>query len=223
MALAHAWELTPKEAIALQQRLRRRVVTEDRFGTIRRVAGIDVGFDHGGAITRAAVVVLAFPALEPLEQAIARLPTRFPYVPGLLSFREIPAILAALAKLKKKPDLLLVDGHGIAHPRRFGIACHLGVYTGLPAIGVGKSRLIGEHGRVPATRGRWAALTDADETIGAVLRSRAGVNPIYVSCGHRVSLERAVRLTMACVTRYRLPQTTRYAHSLASRQPLSRH
>ena len=222
MGLSHAWDLTPKEAIALQQRLRRRVVTQDRFGTIRHVAGVDVGFDNDGAVTRAAVVVLAFPALTPVDQAIARLPTRFPYVPGLLSFREIPAILAALGKLRTKPDLLLVDGQGMAHPRRFGIACHLGLYAGIPAIGVAKTRLTGEHGKVPAARGGWAPLTDAGETIGAVLRTRAGVKPIYVSCGHRVSLASAIALTMACVTRYRLPETTRCAHGLASHGRLPR-
>ena len=222
MGLSHAWNLTPKEAIALQQRLRRRVVTEDRFGTIRHVAGVDVGFEADGAVTRAAVVVLAFPALTPVDQAIARLPTRFPYVPGLLSFREIPAILAALKKLKTRPDLLLVDGHGLAHPRRFGIACHLGLYTDFPAIGVAKSLLVGEHRAVPRTRGRWTPLINAGDTIGAVLRSRAGVKPIYVSPGHRVSLESAVELVMACVKRYRLPETTRCAHSLASHGRLLR-
>ena len=222
MGLTHAWDLTPGEAIALQQKLRHRVVTEDRFGKIRHVAGVDVGFEHDGAVTRAAIAVLAYPALAPIDQASARLPTRFPYVPGLLSFREIPAILAALKKLRTKPDLLLVDGQGIAHPRRFGIASHLGLYAGIPAIGVAKTRLTGEHGKVPQARGSWAPLVHDGETIGAVLRSRAGVKPIYVSCGHRVSLASAIAFTMACVTRYRLPETTRCAHGLASHGKLPR-
>ncbi len=222
MGLLHAWDLTPGDAIALQQKLRHRVVTEDRFGRIRHVAGVDVGFEHNGAVTRAAIAVLAFPALLPVDQASARLPTRFPYVPGLLSFREIPAILAALKKLRIKPDLLLVDGQGIAHPRRFGIASHLGLYAGIPSIGVAKTRLTGEHGKVPQARGGWAPLVHAGVTIGAVLRSRAGVKPIYVSCGHRVSLASAISFTMACVTRYRLPETTRCAHGLASHGKLPR-
>jgi deoxyribonuclease V len=222
MRALHGWNLTPTEAIALQQRLRGRIELADRYGTIRNVAGVDVGFERDGAVTRAAVVVLSFPGLLPLDQALARQPTRFPYVPGLLSFREIPAILAALKKLKIRPDLLLVDGHGLAHPRRFGIACHLGLYADIPAIGVAKSLLVGEHGPVPRARGRWTPLVAAGETIGGVLRSRAGVKPVYVSPGHRVSLERAVEFAMACVKRYRLPETTRCAHGLASHGRLPR-
>ena len=222
MRSLHSWNLTPAEAIALQQRLRGRITLADRYGTIRRVAGVDVGFEGDGAITRAAIVVLSFPGLLPLDQALARQPTRFPYVPGLLSFREIPAILAALEKLDTRPDLLLVDGHGLAHPRRFGIACHLGLYADIPAIGVAKSLLVGEHRAVPRARGRWTPLTEAGETIGAVVRSRAGVKPIYVSPGHRVSLLSAVELVMACVKRYRLPETTRCAHGLASHGRLPR-
>ncbi|HFC53761.1 MAG TPA: deoxyribonuclease V, partial [Gammaproteobacteria bacterium] len=151
------------------------------------------------------------------EYAIARRPTSFPYVPGLLSFREIPAILEALQKLERPPDLLLVDGQGTAHPRRFGIASHLGVVTGIPSIGVAKSRLIGQHGEPPDERGAWTPLQEGEETIGAVLRSRKGVRPIYVSPGHCVTLERALEYVMRCVTRYRLPETTRQAHRLASR------
>jgi len=147
---------------------------------------------------------------------VAELPVAFPYVPGLLSFRELPAVLAALAGLAQPPDLLLVDGQGLAHPRRFGIACHLGVLTGLPCIGVAKTRLVGVHEPVPDRRGAWVPLHDRGEVIGAVLRSRVGVKPIYVSVGHRLSLRRAVEWVMACTGRYRLPQTTRAAHALAS-------
>ncbi len=212
----HSWDLSPREAIALQRELAGLVEREDRFDPPARVAGIDVGFEVGGAVTRAAVVVLDFATLEPIEHAVARRPTTFPYVPGLLSFREAPAVIDALERLERLPDLLLCDGQGIAHPRRFGIACHLGVLTDLPAVGVAKSRLIGVHGEVPEERGAWAPLTDGDEVIGAVLRSRAGVKPLYVSGGHRVGLESALKLTMACVTRYRLPETTRRSHRLAS-------
>jgi deoxyribonuclease V len=180
------------------------------------VAGIDVGFEEAGSVTRAAVAVLAFPTLRPLESALARLPTAFPYVPGLLSFREIPAVLEALHQLSAPPDLLLCDGQGYAHPRRFGLACHLGVLTGLPSIGVAKSRLLGTHGPLPAHKGAWVPLLDGEETVGAVLRTRTGVAPLYVSIGHRVTLPTAIHWVLACTTRYRLPETTRQAHRLAS-------
>jgi deoxyribonuclease V len=212
----HRWNLTPAEAISLQEKLRHRVIPRDRLGRVRRVAGVDVGFERDGAVTRAAVAVLGFPGLELVDWAVARMPTRFPYVPGLLSFRETPAVLKALAKLKQGPDLLLCDGQGLAHPRRFGFACHLGLLADIPSIGVAKTRLIGEHEAVPGNRGGWAPLVDRGEVIGAVLRTRPGVKPLFVSVGHRVSLGTAIRWVMACVTRYRLPETTRWAHRLAS-------
>lgn len=213
--IPHRWDLTPKEAVRLQQELRSKVIAEDCLSEVRLVAGLDAGFDDKNT-ARAAVAVLSFPQLELVEQAIARVPVTFPYVPGLLSFRELPALVTALEKLKNIPDLLLDDGQGVAHPRRFGIASHLGVITGIPAIGVAKTRLIGEHGTVPKRRGAWAPLMDGDETIGAVLRTRAGVKPLYVSVGHKIGLETAVHYVMACCTRYRLPETTRWAHRLAS-------
>jgi deoxyribonuclease V len=212
----HAWDLTPREAIALQTELRGRVERKDRIGAVRRIAGVDVGFEQDGRVTRAAVAVLAYPGLALVEQLVVRVATTFPYVPGLLSFREAPAVLAAFERIRIAPDLILYDGQGIAHPRRFGIASHVGLLLDCPSIGVAKSRLVGAH-RMPATRrGAWTPLRDAGEVIGAVLRTRAGVKPLYVSIGHRVSLETAVRWTMACVTRYRLPETTRWAHRLAS-------
>jgi deoxyribonuclease V len=202
--------------MALQRQLASQVITEDRLGQVQTVAGVDVGFEEQGKITRAAVVVLRLDDLSLIEQVIAQQPTRFPYIPGLLSFRECPAILAALEKLTVLPDLLLCDGQGIAHPRRFGIACHLGVLTDLPSIGVGKSRLVGKHGSVPDTRGDWTPLVDRRETVGAVLRTRTGVSPVFVSPGHRISLPTAIDYVMACTTRYRLPETTRAADKLAS-------
>jgi len=210
--------VSPREAVAIQRELAPRVIRRDDFdaGAIRTVAGVDVGFEDGGRITRAAVAVLDYESLAMTAQAMARRPTTFPYVPGLLSFRELPAVLEALDKLQWPPDILLCDGQGIAHPRRLGIAAHLGLSTGLPAIGVGKSRLIGRHDAVPAGRGEWTPLRDRDEIIGAVLRTRKGVQPIYVSIGHRISLETAVAVVMACTTKYKLPETTRAAHRLAS-------
>ncbi len=212
----HRWDVTPKEAIALQLALRGEVVTEDRLGPVRHVAGVDVGFEDGNRTTRAAVAVLTFPGLELADRAIARIPTSFPYVPGLLSFREVPAVIAALERLAVAPDLLLCDGQGYAHPRRFGLACHLGLLCDLPSIGVAKTRLIGEHREPGSQKGDWAPLLDDGETIGAVLRSRVGVKPLYVSIGHRVSLETAIHYALACTARYRLPETTRWAHRLAS-------
>jgi deoxyribonuclease V len=210
------WPTNLAEARAVQESLRGQVIAADRFGRLNTVAGVDVGFEKNGTVTRAAAVVLEFPGLEPREQAIARQPTRFPYVPGFLSFREAPAVLAALEKLRAKPDLLLCDGQGLAHPRRFGIACHLGLLTDIPSIGVAKSRLVGTHDEVPQQKGAWRPLKDGDEVIGAVLRTRTRVSPVYVSVGHRVSLASAIDIVLRCTTRYRLPETTRRAHRLAS-------
>ena len=212
----HAWDLSPKQAIAIQQQLRHLVTLSDQFDGVELVAGVDVGFEEKGKITRAAIAVLDFPALNMIEHSIARLPTGFPYVPGLLSFREIPAVLKALEGLTRLPDLLLCDGQGIAHPRRFGIACHLGILTGIPAIGVAKSRLIGSHDPLGTTKGEWVPLQDKGECIGAVLRTRTNVNPLYISPGHKICLETAIEYVLACTTRYRLPETTRQAHKLAS-------
>lgn len=215
-ALAHGWEITPKEAIALQRELAPRVIREDRLGPVSRIAGVDAGFEDEGRVTRAAVVVLSYPGLEVLDRCVVRVPTRFPYVPGLLSFREAPAVLQAFEGLSRMPDLILYDGHGIAHPRRFGIASHVGVLLDIPCIGAAKSRLVGEHAQPARDRGAWTPLTHDGEVIGAVLRTRSGVQPIYVSIGHRISLRSAIDWVLACSPRYRLPETTRWAHRLAS-------
>jgi deoxyribonuclease V len=212
----HDWPTTAPDAIALQNSLRGEIITTDQLGSVQHVAGVDVGFEDAGATTRAAVAVLSFPDLKLQTQAIARRPTTFPYIPGLLSFREIPAVLAALEQLNLTPDLLLCDGQGIAHPRRLGIACHLGLLVDLPAIGVAKSLLVGQYSEVPDQKGAWVPLQHRGETIGAVLRTRSGTKPLYISSGHRVSLETAIEFVMRCTTKYRLPETTRHAHKLAS-------
>ena len=185
-------------------------------GPPERVAGIDIGFERNGTVTRAAAVVLGYPGLELVDKAIARRPTRFPYVPGLLSFRECPAAVAALGALAASADVLVCDGQGYAHPRRFGLACHLGLLTGLPSIGVAKSRLIGVHEPVPDRKGAWVPMRDGGETIGAVLRTRKGVRPVFVSVGHGFMLTEAVDLVLSLTPRFRLPETTRQAHRLAS-------
>lgn len=212
----HEWVLTTEAAVGIQQQLRQEIVTHDQFGAVNYVAGIDVGFEDEGATTRAAVAVLRYPDLQLCDQSIARRPTTFPYIPGFLSFREVPAVLDALEQIKTVPDLLLCDGQGIAHPRRFGIACHVGLLTDMPAIGVGKSLLVGKAEDPPDERGAWVPLMHKGDRIGAVLRTRPGTKPLYISSGHRISLESAIAFVMGCTTKYRLPETTRHAHKLAS-------
>ena len=217
MTLPHSWDLTPAEARRLQEECRDRVVRQDLIaGPPVRVAGIDIGFERNGTVTRAAAVVLRYPELEVVDTAIARRPTNFPYVPGLLSFRECPAALRALYGLTATADVLICDGQGYAHPRRFGLACHLGLLSGVPSIGVAKSRLIGVHDPVPDTKGAWVPLRDGGETVGAVLRTRKGVKPVFVSVGYGFTLATAVELVLGLTPRYRLPETTRQAHRLAS-------
>ncbi|MDZ8051010.1 MAG: deoxyribonuclease V [Aulosira sp. ZfuVER01] len=213
----HTWPHNLEEAIAIQEKLRDRIITEDRFPEpVQYVAGVDMGFEVDGTISRAAVAVLSFPDLQVVETTLARRPTTFPYIPGFLSFREIPAVLDALEKVKIMPNLILCDGQGIAHPRRLGIASHLGLLIDLPTIGVAKSLLIGKYEEVPETKGSWQPLIHKGETIGAVLRTRTGVKPLYISSGHRVSLPTAIDYVMRCTTKYRLPETTRIADKLAS-------
>ncbi len=210
--------MTPSaaELIARQRQLAGQVErTNALIRDPKTVAGIDVAFPERGEITRAAAVLLSFPELEVMDQATVELPTTLPYIPGLLSFRELPALLAALEKLDQQPDLVLCDGQGLAHPRRFGIACHLGVATGLITIGVGKSRLCGQFSEPARDRGASSPLLDKDEVIGKVLRTRTGVKPVFVSIGHRINMDRAVELVLRCTPRFRLPEPIRQADRLA--------
>ncbi|RCV92975.1 deoxyribonuclease V [Vreelandella rituensis] len=223
----HDWNLDPKAAIALQRRLASYLELEDRLEPVRHLAGVDIGFEAGGEVTRAAVVVLEWPFLGVVEEVVHREPTRMPYIPGLLSFRELPAALAAFGKLSIRPELVMVDGQGIAHPRRLGVASHLGLWLDLPSIGVAKSRLCGHHGEPGPERGDWVPLLDGrgerQETIGVVLRSRRGVKPIFVSPGHRISLPTALDWVVQCLGRTKLPEPTRLADRLASRRIASHH
>ena len=212
----HDWPTTTADAKVIQEQFRHKVVTSNQLNEIHYVAGVDIGFENQGKVTRAALVILSYPELQLVEQQIARDKTRFPYVPGYLSFREVPAALKVFEQLKTVPDLVLCDGQGLAHPRRFGLACHLGLWTRLPCIGVAKSRLIGTHNDVAIKKGSWQPLMDDEEMIGAVLRTRTSVAPVYVSIGHKVDLQTAINYTLRCTTKYRLPETTRWAHKLAS-------
>lgn len=213
----HPWPSTVEEATNIQETLRNQVITTDQLNEpIQYVAGVDMGFLEDGKMSRAAVAVLSFPDLQVVETSLAYRPTSFPYIPGFLSFREIPAILDALEKIETIPDIILCDGQGIAHPRRLGIACHLGVLVDIPTIGVAKSLLIGKHEELPELRGSWQPLIHKNETVGAVLRSRTGVKPLYISSGHRISLLTAIDYVLRCTPKYRLPETTRIADKLAS-------
>ena len=214
-ALLHRWNISPKEAIAVQQRLRQLIRQESGLAAVevQRVAGIDVSIKKG--IACAAVAVLSYPSLEPLDVVLAEGPVSFPYVPGLLTFREGPIVLEALARLRLEPDVLIFDGQGIAHPRRLGIATHIGVLVDRPSIGCAKSRLWGKHQELGAQKGDYALLYDGQEVIGAVVRTRTGVKPVYVSVGHRIDLTSAIEYVLGCCKRFRLPETTRLAHRLA--------
>ncbi|EHA15781.1 deoxyribonuclease V [Halomonas sp. HAL1] len=219
----HEWNLAPREARALQTQLAKGLEISDRLTSVKHIAGVDIGFEDGGETTRAAVVLLEWdpataPNLNVVEQVVHREPTRMPYIPGLLSFREIPAALGAFEKLSVLPELVMVDGQGIAHPRRLGVAAHLGLWLDLPTIGIAKSRLYGKHAEVGEQRGDWVPLYAGQETIGAVLRSRAKVKPVYVSPGHRITLETSLTWVMRCLGRTKLPEPTRLADRLASRR-----
>ena len=213
------WPASIAEARAVQESLRGQVLVGEGRREVRTVAGVDVHVAPATGLTWAAIAVVELATLELRGSALAAVPTGFPYVPGFLSFREIPAAIAALRLLAHQPDLLMVDGHGIAHPRRLGIAAHLGVLTGLPSIGVAKSRLVGRHDEPGAERGSRTVLSHKGETVGIVLRSRERARPLYVSPGHLVSLEQAVELVEASLTGYRLPEPTRLADKLSRMHP----
>lgn len=213
----HDWNLSAREAIEIQKQLAYEVIAEDKLSEpIKTVAGIDLGYDIKTDTSRAVVVVLSFPELELLETKEAKMPIQFPYVPGLLSFRETPVAIRALENLQITPDLILCDGQGLAHPRRFGIACHIGLIANVPTIGVAKSILVGKFENLGEERGSVASLIHRNEQVGVALRTKNNVQPVYVSVGHRISLETAIDIVLQCAPKYRLPETTRLADKLAS-------
>jgi deoxyribonuclease V len=205
------WDVTPREAARLQQTWRESVETQDRYGPLQYFAGADLAFDPKTNLAFAGLIVYRFPELEEVERRMARRKLRFPYVPGLLSFRESPVLLAAFARLRIEPDVILIDEHGLAHPRCFGIACHLGLLLDRPTIGCGKSILVGEAAEPDARAGSMTPLVDKGEKVGVALRTRDDVRPIYVMVGHRVSLESAVCIVTQCLDGFRLSQPTREA------------
>lgn len=212
----HSWNVTAAEAREIQEQLRGRVIARNEVGQVRLVAGLDIsGVRRDGTATGAAVV-LSYPELEVVEVKTAEIKVTFPYVPGLLSFREIPVVLAAWDKLKTEPDLVFVDGQGMAHPRRMGIACHLGLLLDRPTIGCAKSRLTGDCEIPGAEAGSFCDLTDGPEVIGAALRTKYGVKPLYISIGHRIDLTGAMDWCLKCCRGYRLPDPARQAHQAAS-------
>ncbi|MCS6779095.1 MAG: deoxyribonuclease V [Geminicoccaceae bacterium] len=213
------WPTSPAAARALQEELARRVIVADDFAEIRWVGGLDVHYAPRRGLAWAAAVVVDATTLELVASALACAPLVFPYVPGLLSFREAPAALAALARLRPRPDLVLVDGQGRAHPRRFGLACHIGVLADLPTIGVAKSRLLGEHAAPPEVAGGWVPLYHGEEVIGAVVRTRVATTPLFVSVGHRISLARAIDWTIRLCAGRRLPEPIRLADRLSRAHP----
>jgi len=206
------WPMSYRPAVALQRKLRQRVSLKSAVGRVRFVAGVDASYETRADVMYAGVVVIDLKDMSVVEREGAIRKARFPYIPGLLSFREAPAILAALKKLNAEPDCILVDGHGLAHPRRFGIACHLGVILDLPTIGCAKSLLVGEHAPVGDARGSWKPLRFEGRIIGRALRTRDGVKPMYVSPGHKVSFSRAMDIALKCCIKYRIPEPTRLAH-----------
>ncbi len=218
LAITHRWDLNLEDAAQLQRELATKVVFSSLADEkIRVVGGLDVGFLQSNRIARGAIALFDYVTMQVVDQAVAEVPTVFPYIPGMLSFREIPVILSALEKLRDLPDLLILDGHGYAHPRRFGLACHLGVILDKPTIGCAKSILVGKHGNLDEIEGSVEDLVDGEDVIGAAVRTRESVKPVFVSVGHRVDLNSTIRIVLNCCSGYRLPEPVRWAHRLASK------
>ena len=212
----HDWSLTPQEAVQLQHRLRQAVLTTPLNRPIETIAGCDISFDKFSPILHAGIVVLRLPSLEVVEKSGVEMETQFPYIPGLLSFREMPPLLEAWAKLKTEPDAVMLDGQGIAHPRRFGIAAHFGLVVDRPAFGCAKSVLVGTFETPVPERGNWTPLLHKGETVGAAVQTKNEVNPVYVSPGHKIDLAGAIQLALQCDGGYRVPEPTRRAHLLVN-------
>jgi len=212
----HNWDVSAKQAVEIQKKLSAQVDNHGSIGTPSLIAGVDVSGANERGIARAAIVILNYPDLNTIDTVTIEAEVSFPYVPGLLSFREMPILIKAFEKLDAVPDLVLVDGQGIAHPRRLGLAAHLGLFLDLPTIGCAKSRLVGTHGELPDEAETWTELFDGNEVIGATVRTKIKTNPLYVSVGHKISLPKAIYWTLQCCKKHRLPEPTRLAHQAAA-------
>jgi len=214
--ILHSWDITPDEAIKIQNELRHLVRVENLSGKINYIAGADISFDKGSNIVYAGVVVLKFPELVEIDRSLVITEVKFPYIPGLLSFRESPALIQAWEKIKITPDIVVIDGQGIAHPRRFGIASHFGILIDRPTIGCAKSLLVGRYEEPGEKAGNYSYLYDSGEIIGVALRTRDNVQPVFVSIGHKITLEESIKIIMQTVRGYRIPEPTRHAHNLVN-------
>ena len=212
----HPWNVSPKEAIEIQNKLRSRIVIAPFKKDVKKIAGVDASYSKRDQTMWAAVVVMDMQSLQTIEKGWYREVVRYPYIPGLLSFREIPTILNALKGLKDEPDLILCDGQGIAHPRRMGIAAHLGLILDMPTIGCAKNLLIGYSKAPPDKKGSFTYIRYKKEIVGASLRTREGVKPVYISPGYGIDLEDSISIIMRCITKYRLPEPIREAHRLSN-------
>ncbi len=212
----HSWDVTPKGAMEIQRQLAGRVIVQKLQDNPRYVAGCDISFDKGSDIVYAGIVVLELPRLVEIAHTTATTEVKFPYIPGLLSFRESPPLLEAWEKLPLEPDVVMIDGQGYAHPRRFGIASHFGLLVDLPTIGCAKTLLIGTFEEPDSRAGSYSPLMDREEVVGAALRTRDGVSPVFVSVGYKVDLESAIEVVMRCTKEYRIPEPTRQAHLLVN-------
>jgi deoxyribonuclease V len=215
--MRHQWDVSPSEAIDIQKQLAQELITDHPLdvSAIQLVAGVDVSVKEN--VSQAAVVVLSFPDLQPVETVLVKQPTPFPYIPGLLTFREGPALTAAFEKLQNIPDVFIFDGMGRAHPRRMGIAAHMGLWLQMPTIGCGKTWLIGKYSEPEMPKGSYAEMVDKGEVVGVALRTRDNVKTVYISPGHLINLASSVKIVMACTPKYRLPEPIRQAHNAAGK------
>lgn len=215
--LEHYKTMDPTEAKHVQEEMRNRISLDPLAFEPQLIAGADISFNRGSNMMHAAIILLQLPDLQPVARSLASDETSFPYIPGLLAFREMPVLLKAWNKLKQKPDVIILDGHGIAHPRRMGIATHFGIEIENPTIGCAKNILTGTHGDLEIEKGSYAELIDEDQVVGMALRSRTNVNPVYISPGHKISMDDTYAIAMQALTKYKLPKTTRLAHQWANK------
>ncbi len=214
--ILHPWNVTPDEAIKIQNKLRDLVKVENLKTEINYIAGADISFDKGSNVVYAGIAVLKFPELEEIERSLVIMEVSFPYIPGLLSFRESPALIKAWEKIEVVPDVVVIDGQGIAHPRRFGIASHFGVLIDRPTIGCAKSLLIGKYDEPAEKAGSYSYLYDSGEIVGVALRTRDNVQPVFVSIGHKITLEESIKIILQTVKGFKIPEPTRHAHNLVN-------